>query len=777
MSRTARTLLLASLALVPLLPLPAIVFGISAPGDPPTWRPVHDFDLPKWAAVSALVATALAVAALAVARVRRGRDAESSSAPAPAGSVFLALLVILAVASGAWAANPHESLRTAARYATLGLLYAVFAHALLRRPGRESLSGREVATAISLAAVAVGLYGLAQKAGWDFPSIPWRGLRRPVSTLGNTNIASEFLVVAIPFLVVLTLGARRRAAGWAASAGLAIALAHLAVTGTRAGWISLAVGLAAGGFQVAVESRSARAADACPKPPRLRRTAALAASVLGAALLLTLPRFEGGRFLAEAASIPSASHPSTRVRLRIWESSIAMIADRPWCGFGAGNFRIEYPRYRTPAEIDLSGYLSRVDTTHNDYLEIASELGIPGLGFWLGFAAAIAIAGARRRPGSGPGRGGLPSEPSGLHAAAGAAVIAFLVNQALRSPLHNPAAVVAFAAASALWVRGGVNSRDSLRADRHRRSPRLPVAASTALLLAVGLVVTVHWTGRLAADRRLRQALGWQEEAVEPSGIVAPALALEKAIRSVEAGLRLDPWSFELCSRLARYRRLLGRAGEAVEAARRALALEPNNPAAMASLAVALDEAGESDEAGRLFDAAVDLAPNHPVLRFDEGIYLERRGRIREAILAFEQSASTRPRDARTYEKIRECYQQMDPAAYRALIQDAHARKRLCDALDRIDAGRFTEAVAILREAADLSPGTAGVHWLLGVLLAREGDVAEGTQEMLRANEAGLGAENWLEREGTVRALLEDSGVREARRRAADAAEGRPLRR
>jgi Flp pilus assembly protein TadD/O-antigen ligase len=755
MSRAGRTVLIASLVLIPLLPLPAILLHSPGPEDPPLLRPVRDFDVSKWALAS--FAAALALAAVASPR----RSGPSAGRRLPPGALPLAGLVLLAALSAAWAENPHEAWRSAARLfvlASMFLLLGTFvgatrtaapAGAASDPRSSPSISPTAVAAAVAASAALVALYGILQKAGWDFPSIPWRFLRRPVSTLGNTNIASEFLVVAIPLIVGLLAVVRRPFVEAVLGIALTAALTHLAITGTRAGWISLAVAVVTGGALLAAGLRAHPPDRGDPLPAR--KGWILGASGLAAVALLSLPALEGGRVLEDAGTIPSLAHPSTRVRLRIWESTGEMIAEHPLLGVGAGNFAVEYPRYRTAAELDLSGYLSRVDTAHNDYLELAAELGVAGLLLWIAFAGTVFLRGLA------PLREAESPADAWLRAAAGAGIAAFFANQAFRSPLHNPAAVVAFGVAASVWLQG--------RRESGRRGVRLPrgvqvVAIPAALLIAFG--VAASWAGRLAADAHARLAQGWQESALREGPGAAGEAAMERAVRAVERALAADPRDPELWSRLGRYLGTLGRRDEAVRAYRRAVALRPHDPAALSSLAVALDETGRRDEAKPLLEEALRLAPHHPVLRFNEGILLRRTGRWKEAILAFERSATLRPRHARTYDELRECYERVDPGTYFPMIAHSEARKRVCEALDRIDEGRLAEADEILRRAEELSSETVEARWLRGLVLAKLGRADEAVAEIRAARSARLPVPTWIESEGTVQKLREDANVRAA---------------
>jgi O-antigen ligase len=67
-------------------------------------------------------------------------------------------------------------------------------------------------------------------------------------------------------------------------------------------------------------------------------------------------------------------------RREIAQSTLAMISSRPWTGFGLGTFPTVYPAY---AVVDLG---QAVEHAHNDWVEWASEGGIPYAGIWIGLA-------------------------------------------------------------------------------------------------------------------------------------------------------------------------------------------------------------------------------------------------------------------------------------------------------------------------------------------------------------------------------------------------------
>ena len=67
-----------------------------------------------------------------------------------------------------------------------------------------------------------------------------------------------------------------------------------------------------------------------------------------------------------------------------WGNSLMMIKDHPLLGVGLGNWRFNYPLYYKSFTRDpLFNYQMQVRKTHNDYLQLAAECGIPALCFFL----------------------------------------------------------------------------------------------------------------------------------------------------------------------------------------------------------------------------------------------------------------------------------------------------------------------------------------------------------------------------------------------------------
>lgn len=74
-------------------------------------------------------------------------------------------------------------------------------------------------------------------------------------------------------------------------------------------------------------------------------------------------------------SILNPTDTSSTLRLALWESTFAMIMDKPLLGIGWGAYWMVYPAY----DFFLNNADIKIFHAHNMYLNIAAEIGVPGL--------------------------------------------------------------------------------------------------------------------------------------------------------------------------------------------------------------------------------------------------------------------------------------------------------------------------------------------------------------------------------------------------------------
>ena len=221
----------------------------------------------------------------------------------------------------------------------------------------------------------VSVYGIVQYSGHGF-LFPMEGEsfrlnyeQRSFSTLGHPNLFGGFTVVAIFMCLGLFLGCERGPEGLSRrlllGGAMGIMVAALLMSKSRGAWIGFACG--AGTVMLMNVGWI------------IRRIWALAAGavVMAALLYFALPDWVGERLTSGAA---------VRSRLVIWDGALAMVGDSPLFGKGIGLFRVYFPEYRNN-DYWLKGVDQNVGHAHNEFLEVMSEMGILGLGAFLGILA------------------------------------------------------------------------------------------------------------------------------------------------------------------------------------------------------------------------------------------------------------------------------------------------------------------------------------------------------------------------------------------------------
>lgn len=103
----------------------------------------------------------------------------------------------------------------------------------------------------------------------------------------------------------------------------------------------------------------------------------LAAMALPVFLLVCLPTRE---LLVRFGEIREANQAASETRAGIWGDSLHLIAAYKWAGCGLGAYEYAFYRFNANSPMDT------VDFAHNDYLQVAAELG------WIGAALAATLA-------------------------------------------------------------------------------------------------------------------------------------------------------------------------------------------------------------------------------------------------------------------------------------------------------------------------------------------------------------------------------------------------
>lgn len=347
------------------------------------------FRLPKLMASEWLALASLLCLSLRLWEVDEVKPADLWRRPA----VRAVLPFLLVAAVGIWASRHPLHVREA--MVDLGIGAAVLVGWSL---ALESRWQEKVLRGLLWPASALALLGILQFHG-IFQPLAFAGIeydpRLSITSLaGNPGDLGAYLV--LPCLIAQWVIARSAGrARWLAAAALAVCLYAIAVTQTLAALAALVVGsLLLWALLL----------------PRRRAALFLGGGAVAAVLLvLAVPPLRS-RVVAKTSQALSGDWNSVLTgRLDGWTAAVWMFRQHPWAGVGHGAYRPEF----MPAKLALLDrgadfYAEQVlpvfANAHNEYLEVAAEMGAPGIvalgwGLW-------ALLAALRRGDDAPDAGG-----------------------------------------------------------------------------------------------------------------------------------------------------------------------------------------------------------------------------------------------------------------------------------------------------------------------------------------------------------------------------------
>lgn len=605
------------------------------------------------------------------------------------------------------------------------------------------------------------VYGVFQYFGVEFfwPRIlnPYGG--RSVSTFGNPNFMSSYMVILLPLAVVYYLQAKTRAAR-AAYAAVFLALeACLLCSLTRSSWAGAAAALA----PLALSARLRRLAKDDLEFHGLVAAAALALALLwpqsavqGYAPTVFQRLYEMKDAVAAAGGGAEPYSPLHQ-RLLIWLCSWTMGAENPLTGKGFGLLELFYPFYQGHYLTALDAFRTlrtHANNAHNEVIEVFAQTGIVGLGaallLWTAFFRRVASALRVSRP---------ETEPVwALAAASGAA--GMLVDNMLNVSAHFAVPGLAF-----WWQAGtamGLLSRRESRALALEPSKALRwgAAAAAALLFAF---TARHWAGQWMREalyfngfklmRRgdaaravdvLRRAYAWHPREVntnyELGNAYARANDFEKAVWAYKEALAANAGYDEIYFNLGTLLSLkLGRRDEAIDQFRTSWAINPMSAATagnFASILLQRNAPGDREEAERVLLQALRLEPANVNFAMTLAGLRAQAGRWPEAAAAYEALLRRQPNFAAAEAGLAQAVAggRLPPPPLAAALASF---KRLEARIAARDYGAETLALA-KRAGADF-PESVVAAFYLGNMELIHGDAAGAASKLARVVAADAG--------------------------------------
>ncbi|MBI2118022.1 MAG: O-antigen ligase family protein [Elusimicrobia bacterium] len=236
-------------------------------------------------------------------------------------------------------------------------------------------------------------YGLMQSYGFE---IIWKGGltpfgNRPVSTFGNPNFLSSYLLLLFPLLVAQLCSSKLKSTFLITSFLLILITAGIIATMTRSTWVGLVISI----FLL-------------PLSPSIRefikkniRTLAIFFG-LAAFCMFFWPKSKVGGYanpwerIIEIQNVKNKQgYGPWHQRILIWTSCWSMVKDHPFLGKGWGLLELFYPYYQGKSLYHplLKRFRTHANNAHNEVIEIWSQTGFIGMGIYLWIWVALIFAG------------------------------------------------------------------------------------------------------------------------------------------------------------------------------------------------------------------------------------------------------------------------------------------------------------------------------------------------------------------------------------------------
>ncbi len=297
--------------------------------------------------------TAVLAALLAFRAIRR--------VPMTRVDLLLVLYLGVSVLSAAFATNRWLAMRALAISAS-GVLLFWTARALA-----AAGLGRPLLNALALAVVVTCLTSLLQTYGLDLSLFSEN--RVPGGTLGNRNFVAHVAAFGFPLLLLVALGAERTRSFFIRSIGVALVVATLVLTRSRAAWIAFAV--VAIVFLIVSRGQMFR---------RLVAIVIVIACGVGAVLVLPNTLHWRGRspYQQTLKRVADYQQGSGRGRLVQYGHTLLMTAHHPLLGAGPGNWAVDYPAHaarHAPSISDNEPGMTTNPWPSSDWFAIVAERG------------------------------------------------------------------------------------------------------------------------------------------------------------------------------------------------------------------------------------------------------------------------------------------------------------------------------------------------------------------------------------------------------------------
>lgn len=447
---------------------------------------------------------------------------------------------------------------------------------------------RRIAVLWMCTSVAVCVYAQMQHFGWDPVEEfrQWHSESRPFSTFGNADFLGAHLAFTLPLFIAMGMAAGRPSMHWRIHLAMVFCLWTLLDTKSRGALLGMFTGASLMLVMLFFSSGPLRLTGA------YRNRAKVFAIVIAVFAL---------------AFFPWSSLSRRTDRLMLWSGTCRMVRTSPFAGWGVGKFASEFPPFAPPAfAARMKADNTFAEHPHSEYLQIAEESGLIGLGIFLWLLSTLL------RPAFLRAKGG-----DVMAAAALGSLVAILVHIGVDRNFRLASTAIPF------WILAGIIAAPDPKGTWYLLPEKVPGTFFKPLLVStivLSLASGAWFLRPLLASYRVAGETDFLKQAAD---VPADQLESQRAARAT------DP-QFQMAIGNAYAKE--GKFPKAVEAFAEALRLDPKNTAAANNLGNSWFMMSQFDPAIDAYHRVLALDPSNKDARFNLAFALFHQRKIKEAL-------------------------------------------------------------------------------------------------------------------------------------------------
>jgi tetratricopeptide (TPR) repeat protein len=510
------------------------------------------------------------------------------------------------------------------------------------------------------------------------------------STFGNPNFAVHVLAMIIPVAAAGLFLSKEIESTIFSGFSLAVMLTYLFYTASQAGIVSM---ITIGIIIVLLVLFERKKQDTMIRFTR-DKWIILTGAVLLFVCLAALPparkniNDKKARQMAAVSEIYKDPVHAGSGRLKFWPNALMIVKAHPLRGVGLDNFKAFYPRFCYAFTPLCHGPGTDLKRAHNEYIQVAVELGFPGFilfvaGMGLAFRAAIRLLGRHFDPeirviGIGiigglaglsvesfftfPLRMQLPPLLIGFYLA----VITFFLSKnsdnVKEISVKKPVAVVLMVFAAILLAASGIHNTNRIGSDRHYFN-------------ALAFTGIKQWNSAVVEAKKAYEKNPYQTDNAMTLGRgYIETQQPEKAIKILENVLRMYPYHLNTLLNLSTAYMQNGDLENASKYAHMAKDINPYSAAVDVQLGNVYILKNDFKSAYEHFSAAKQKHSKNVLVYYNLGIIEKERGQVASALANYKKALEINPNMHRIHADIALLYIKQTPKSEKAI---PHIKKYL----------------------------------------------------------------------------------------------------